>query len=124
VDTIEQDAAEEMWHALRHDIIRQWQYEMGTDPDASPLHLTLYNFQGSLEVRFDQEKRTVDVTLRHDEDVPGLCEEYVLEYEPVATSAGRRYWRREKFEHEEEGMGRLIVYHLLKYRIPAEVVYS
>ncbi len=112
---------DEMWRELRDGVVQEWERLMDVKPDVTKWHVRLHSLYGSLEVRFDPQRRNVQLAVRpccKREDCPTPVSERDLVYKPVVTSGGRRAWRRASYEHPEKRMAHLIIYHLLKYREP------
>ena len=126
MESINQDISKEMWCSLREGLIREWRCRMGADPDTTPSQVTLYSLYGALQVRFDRKAGRVKVVLRSYGSNTGSRTAHSppvdteRAYEPVVTSRGRRQWRRGSYKHGEDGMARMIVYHLLKHRMATE----
>lgn len=117
----DEHTAEEMWRELRDGVVREWKNLMDVTPEATSSQVTLHIDYGSLDMRFDPERKSVQVALRpccEREDCPTPVSKQEIVYEPVINPGGRRGWRRSSYEHGQKGMAHMLVYHLLKYRGP------
>ena len=120
--TTDRHIADEMWRELQDCVVHEWENHMAVAPEVASSYVTLHGFYGSLHLRFDPERRSVHVALRpccEREDCPTPVLKRDIFYESIIKSDGRRGWRRADFEHSQEGMAHLVIYHLLKHRGPA-----
>ena len=120
--TTDRHIADEMWRELLDSVVHEWENVLAVKPEVTSSGVRLHISYGSLDMRFDSERRSVHVALRpccELEDCPTPVSKRDIFYEPVLKSDGRRRWRRANFEHSQEGMAHLVIYHLLKHRGPA-----
>jgi hypothetical protein len=122
MDSTGEHIADEMWRELRDDVVRKWERLMDVTPEVTDSSVKLHSFYGSLNVRFDPDSGSVHVALRpccDREDCPTPVMKRDIVYETVVKSGDPRGWRRARYEHRQERMAHLIIYHLLKHRDPA-----